>query len=42
MRKTEFLKIVQIVSCVEYSYIFVQVLNDAGYEFMISAQKVLF
>ena len=34
MRKTEFLEFVQIVSCVEYSYIFVRVLNDAGYEFV--------
>ena len=34
MRKIEFLEFVQIVSCVEYSCIFVQVLNDVGYEFV--------
>ena len=34
MRKTEFLKFVQLVTYVEYFCIFVQFLNDAGCEFV--------
>ena len=34
MRKTKFLEFMQIVSCIEYFFIFVQFLNDAGCEFV--------
>ena len=34
MRKTKFLESMQIIFCVEYFFIFVQFLNDAGFKFV--------